>query len=86
EKRESITILFEEKGNLIPQGLKEKDAVLDGIQNPVDLQTFPLRTRRYIYQKNVGAGKSVAKRTRAFTTHTTCTAKGCGPPMNLVIF
>ncbi|MCP4141556.1 MAG: hypothetical protein GY755_14945 [Chloroflexi bacterium] len=30
EKKESITIIFEEMANLIPQGLKEKDAVLDG--------------------------------------------------------
>ncbi len=37
EKKESITILFEEKANLIPQGLKEKDIVLDGFLNPVDL-------------------------------------------------
>ncbi len=32
EKKESITILFGEKTNLIPQGLKEKDAVLDRFQ------------------------------------------------------
>ncbi len=29
EKRGSISILFEEKANLIPEGLKEKDAVRD---------------------------------------------------------
>jgi len=45
EKRESITIVFEEKANLIPQGLKGKDAVLDGFLNPVDLQTFPLKDK-----------------------------------------
>ncbi len=45
EKRESIMILFEEKANLIPQGLKGKFAVLDGFLNPVDLQTFPLKDK-----------------------------------------
>ncbi len=50
EKKESITITFEEMANLIPQGLKEKDAVLDGFLNPIGLQTFPLKdTRQYIY-------------------------------------
>lgn len=45
EKRESITIVFEEKANLIPQGLKGKDVVLDGFLNPVDIQTFPLKDK-----------------------------------------
>ncbi len=41
EKKESITITFEEMPNLIPQGLKGKDAVLDGFLNPKGIQTFP---------------------------------------------
>ncbi len=45
EKRGSIIILFEEKANLIPQGLKEKDAVLDGFLYPEDLQIFPLKDK-----------------------------------------
>ena len=45
EKKESVTITFEERANLIPQGLKGKDAVLDGFLNPVDLQTFPLKDK-----------------------------------------
>ncbi len=49
KKRESITILFKEKSNLIPQRLKEKDAVLDGFLNPVDLQTFPLKDKTVYY-------------------------------------
>ncbi len=34
-KKESITISFEEMANLIPQGFKEKDAVLDGVLTPI---------------------------------------------------
>ncbi|OQX78093.1 MAG: hypothetical protein B6D64_07330 [Bacteroidetes bacterium 4484_276] len=45
EKRESVSILFEEKATLIPQGLKVKDAVLDGFLNPVDIQTFPFKAK-----------------------------------------
>ncbi|MCD4807930.1 MAG: hypothetical protein K8R13_10275 [Methanococcoides sp.] len=45
EKKDSITIVFEERGNLIPQDLKWKDAVLDGFLNPVELQTFPLKDK-----------------------------------------
>jgi len=45
EKKDSITIVFEERGNLIPQDLKGKDAVLDGFLNPVELQTFPLKDK-----------------------------------------
>ncbi len=45
EKGESIIILFEEKANLIPQGLKGKDDVVDGFLNPVDLRTFPLKDK-----------------------------------------
>ncbi len=37
------------EGNLIPQGLKEKDAVLDGLHNPADLQTFPLKDKTVYY-------------------------------------
>ncbi len=35
EKKGSITITFEEMANLIPQGLKGKDVVLDGFLNPI---------------------------------------------------
>ncbi len=35
EKKESITITFEDMANPIPQGLKGKDAVLDGFLNPL---------------------------------------------------
>ncbi len=45
EKKESITITFEEMGNLIPQGLKGKDAVLDGFFKPIGLKTFPLKDK-----------------------------------------
>ncbi len=45
EKKESITITFEEMANLIPQGLKGKDAVLDGFLNPLGLPTFPLKDK-----------------------------------------
>ncbi len=45
EKKDSITITFEERVNLIPQGLKGKDAVLDGFLNPIGLQTFPLKDK-----------------------------------------
>ncbi len=31
--------------NLIPQGLKGKDAVLDGFLNPIGLQTFPVKDK-----------------------------------------
>ncbi len=41
EKKESITITFEEMANPIPQGLKGKDALLDGFRNPIKFQTFP---------------------------------------------
>ncbi len=29
--------------NLIPQGHRGKDAVLDGFLNPIGIQTFPLK-------------------------------------------
>ncbi len=45
EEKESITITFEEMANLIPQGLKGKDAVLDGFLNPTGFQTFPLKDK-----------------------------------------
>ncbi len=45
EKKESITITLDEMANLIPQGLKGKDAVLDGFLNPIGLQTFPLKDK-----------------------------------------
>ncbi len=31
--------------NLIPQGLKGKDAVLEGFLNPIGLPTFPLKDK-----------------------------------------
>jgi len=45
EKRESITIVFEEKIDLVPKELKGKEVVLDGFLNPVTLQTFPLKDK-----------------------------------------
>ncbi len=45
EKKKSITITFEEMTNLIPQGLKGKDAVLDGFQKPIGLQTGRLKNK-----------------------------------------
>ncbi len=45
EKKESIIITFEEIANVIPQGLKGKDAVLDRFPNPIWLQTFPLKDK-----------------------------------------
>ncbi len=45
EKKESITITCEEMANLIPQGLKGRDAVLDGFLNPIGIQPFPLKDK-----------------------------------------
>ena len=45
EKRDTITIVFEEKIDLIPKELKGKEVVLDGFLNPVTLQTFPLKDK-----------------------------------------
>ncbi len=45
EKRETITIVFEEKTDLVPKELKGKQVVLDGFLNPVALQTFPLKDK-----------------------------------------
>ncbi|MDZ4203454.1 MAG: hypothetical protein U1C46_01430 [Bacteroidales bacterium] len=45
EKTDTITIVFEEKQELIPQELKGKEVVLDGFLNPVELQTFPLKDK-----------------------------------------
>ncbi len=45
EKRETITIVFEEKTDLVPKELKGKEVVLDGFLNSVALQTFPLKDK-----------------------------------------
>jgi hypothetical protein len=45
EKRETITIVFEEKTDLVPKELEGKQVVLDGFLNPVALQTFPLKDK-----------------------------------------
>ncbi len=45
EKNKSITTTFEEMPNLILQGPKGKDAVLDGLLNPIGLQTIPLKDK-----------------------------------------
>ena len=45
EKSETITILLEEKDDLIPGVLKGKEVVLDGFLNPVVIQTFPLKDK-----------------------------------------
>lgn len=45
EKTNTITIVFEEKQELVPQELKGKKVVLDGFLNPVELQTFPLKDK-----------------------------------------
>ncbi len=45
EKKESITITFEEMANLIPQGFKGKDGVLDAFLNPIGLQRFTLKDK-----------------------------------------
>lgn len=45
EKSETITILLEEKDDLIPEILKGKEVVLDGFLNPLVMQTFPLKDK-----------------------------------------
>ena len=45
EKRDTITIVFEEKTDLVPKELKGKEVGLDGFLNPVALQTFPLKDK-----------------------------------------
>jgi len=45
EKESSITLYFEEKPELIPDKLKDKESVLDGFVNKVELQTFPLKDK-----------------------------------------
>ncbi len=42
EKRESITILFEEQANLIPQGLKEKEPTPTHTHTPHSTGSFSL--------------------------------------------
>ena len=45
EKTDTITIIFEEKTDLVPKELEGKEVVLDGFLNPVALQTFPLKDK-----------------------------------------
>ena len=46
EKKNSITITFEEKEELIPKELNGKQVVLDGFLNPIVLQSFPLKDKQ----------------------------------------
>jgi len=47
-KRKSYYELWiEENENLIPHELKEKEVVLDGFCNPIELQSFPLKGRTF---------------------------------------
>jgi len=41
----SITIYFEEKSDLIPEALRDKEVIMNGFLNPVELQTFPLKDK-----------------------------------------
>ncbi len=50
EETETITIVFEEKEELIPIELQGMRAVLDGFFNPILLQTFPLKDKN-VYLK-----------------------------------
>ncbi len=45
EKKESITITFVEMANRTPQGLKWKDAELDGFPSSIGFQTVPLKDK-----------------------------------------
>lgn len=45
ESKETITIVFEEKPELVPRELQGKEGVLDGFLNPLELQTFPLKDK-----------------------------------------
>ena len=45
ESVSSITLFFEEKEEKIPEELKDKEVVLDGYLNTLDLQTFPLKDK-----------------------------------------
>ncbi len=68
EKKESITIAFEEMGTLIPQGLKGKDAVLDGSLNPIGLQTFPLKDKTVYLSVKRGRWKVRGKTDKCYHT------------------
>jgi len=63
EHKEYITIELKEKDELIPQ-VKDKELVLDGYLNPIELQTFPLKGKSVyvrIYRKRwkeKGGGES----------------------------
>ena len=45
EKKGTITLLFEEKEELVPEELKGKEVVSDGFVNEVGLQSFPLKDK-----------------------------------------
>ena len=45
EAKGSITIVFEEKTDRIPEELIGKEVVLDGFLNTLELQTFPLKDK-----------------------------------------
>jgi hypothetical protein len=45
ETKGVITIVFEEKTDLIPAELLGKEVVLDGFLNTLELQTFPLKDK-----------------------------------------
>jgi len=45
ENASTITLYFEEKEERIPKELKDKDVVLDGYLNTLELQTFPLKDK-----------------------------------------
>lgn len=46
ENNNTITFFFDEKPELIPQQLKGKEVVQNGFNNPLELQTFPLKDRQ----------------------------------------
>jgi len=46
EKRETITLYFEEKSEMIPEALQGKEVVRDGFVNEVALQSFPLKDKK----------------------------------------
>lgn len=46
EYNESITLLFEEKREMVPESLEGKEVVSAGFLNPVELQTFPVNDKK----------------------------------------
>lgn len=45
ENAHSIELILEEKKELIPEELKEKDVVLDGYCNPLSILSFPVKSK-----------------------------------------